>query len=155
MNRWPEIFSVIISGRYNEELLNKYEEHLNDVTCLYSSVLHYAILGGSLETIKYLLDKGVNVNARNIYCETPLHWCCKEGTLEMAELLINYGADVSCLDFDRNSPLHWAVEYNQHEIVYLLLFSGVSTTCKNSDKQTPKDIGILNSSKESLSILET
>lgn len=31
-------------------------------------------MGGNIETVKYCLDKGININARDFRDHTPLHW---------------------------------------------------------------------------------
>ena len=152
---WPNLFKAVMSDDFDRKLCDKYLKDLYKTTKHHTSVLHFAIIGGNIETIQYLIDNNADLNARNIYGETPLHWCCKEGTIEVAKLLIHHGANYTRADFDGNTPLHWAVEYNQHEIVSYLLSKGVSCNEANTDLQTPMEIAVLNSSAECVTILNS
>ena len=130
---WPQLFKTVVSGKYDKTLLKEYIHDLYKKTSLYSSVLHFGVLGGNIKTMKYLIAHGADVDERNVYGETPLHWCCKEGNIEIAKLLIENGCDIKTKDCDGNTPLHWAAEYNQHEIVSYLLSLNAPTEKKNSE----------------------
>jgi len=56
--------------------------------------LHYAALNGHLEIVKILIEKGVNVSARDDWDRTPLHWAAYNGHVEVAKELIANGANV-------------------------------------------------------------
>ncbi|EKX40130.1 hypothetical protein GUITHDRAFT_143068 [Guillardia theta CCMP2712] len=60
--------------------------------------LHYAALNGHLEIVKILIEKGVNVSARDDWDRTPLHWAGEDraynGHVEVAKELIANGANV-------------------------------------------------------------
>lgn len=155
MSSWPNLFKVVISGNFDKNLCDKYINDITKTSSHFSSVLHFAIIGGNIDTLKYLLSHGAEVNIKNQYCESPLHWCCKVGNIKLAKILIKYGADTTCLDFDENSPLHWAAEYNQHEIVSYLLSLNVPFDDRNVYLQTPSNLAALNSSLESLSLLKS
>ena len=45
----------------------------------------------TLELIEFLIDDGFDVNAKDIYKDTPLHLSC---SLKISQLLIKKGADV-------------------------------------------------------------
>ena len=150
---WPQLFKTVVSGKYDKTLLKEYIHDLYKKTSLYSSVLHFGVLGGNIKTMKYLIAHGADVDERNVYGETPLHWCCKEGNIEIAKLLIENGCDIKTKDCDGNTPLHWAAEYNQHEIVSYLLSLNAPTEKKNSEGHTPMELAILSECSETVSIL--
>ena len=154
MTTWPNLFKLVIRGEFDKYLYDMYLFDAHKTTSRYSSILHFAVLGGNIETIQYLIENNVNVNSRNMNGETPLHWCCKEGNIEIAKLLIHHGANYTLTDFDRNSPLHWAVEYNNHEIVSYLLSKEVPLNGTNTNLLTPLKLAKLNYSKESMVLLK-
>ncbi|XP_043964694.1 myotrophin isoform X3 [Gambusia affinis] len=55
--------------------------------------LHYAADFGQLDVIKYLLDKGADVNATDKHGLTPLMNACFEDHKECAKILLEKGAD--------------------------------------------------------------
>lgn len=61
-----------------------------------------------IETIKYLIDYGLDVNATNIYGMTPLHLACQSvsttSTTDAIKLLIDCGADPKIKNCDGNRP---------------------------------------------------
>jgi hypothetical protein len=48
----------------------------------------------SLEFIKFLLDKGANVNDETIFNDTAFCWAIVNNEIEIAKLLVEYGADI-------------------------------------------------------------
>lgn len=59
------------------------------------SLLHIAAQHGDLQTIKILLNAGVDVNIKGDMGCTALHYAKMENNEEVVRLLIAYGADVS------------------------------------------------------------
>ena len=150
---WSDLIHAAISGEFDKKEFDANHRELNRLTDQNASLLHFSIVGGNLDTIRYLLERNLNVNAKNLYGETPLHWCCKEGNVEIARLLLSYGAKDNARDYDGNSPLHWAAEYNQHEIVSELLSRGVPCNKVNKCNETPMQVAIINTSGECVSLL--
>jgi ankyrin repeat protein len=57
--------------------------------------LHHAAIIGSIETIKLLLSKGADINARNTQLNTPLHEAIQSKKENISALLIEKGADLN------------------------------------------------------------
>jgi ankyrin repeat protein len=57
--------------------------------------LTHAAMDGRVEQVKKLLDKGVDVNSRNNFGETPLTAAAGRGHLEVVKLLLERGAKVN------------------------------------------------------------
>lgn len=63
------------------------------------------------ELVRWLLDRGANVNARSVIGSqgTALHSAAFEGNLEVVKLLVAAGADIRALDHEyQNTPEGWA-----------------------------------------------
>ncbi|XP_037083077.1 ankyrin repeat and SOCS box protein 10-like [Pollicipes pollicipes] len=94
----------------------------------FRTVLHYAVMSGQLETVRYLVRHGARVNFPCDYEKpTPLDLAILKGDVAMVRLLINLGADVNAHSPIIGSPLHVACsEYieNRSSILQLLLGAG-------------------------------
>jgi ankyrin repeat protein len=80
--------------------------------------------------VKLLFDKGVDVNAKDKYGNTPLHQSLKEFSKgitsdedeeNMVELLLSKGAQIDVKDNQGYTPLDLALSYRKPNIVMLLL----------------------------------
>ncbi|HSE41068.1 MAG TPA: ankyrin repeat domain-containing protein, partial [Acidobacteriota bacterium] len=81
-----------------------------------------ATRNGDVATVKSLLDRGADVNAKSRYNITPLAISCDKGNLEMVKLLVERGADLNAEDsFYHASPLSWAAENGNVEIMKFLI----------------------------------
>jgi len=56
--------------------------------------LHLAAACGNFEAVRYLLEQGAEIDARNSYGATPLVRATYEGKTECARVLLEHGADV-------------------------------------------------------------
>jgi len=64
-----------------------------------SSELIIATRSAQIETMKYLLEIGANVNCRDLKGSTPLFQAAKHGHVESTELLLANGADIKIPSF--------------------------------------------------------
>ena len=103
------------------------------VTTAFADPIHDAAKNGDLAGVQAELDKGVDVNAKNVDGETPLHWTASAGHKEIAELLIANGADVNAKNVDGQTPLDVAVDWFNDELADLLRKHGGKTSDWLSD----------------------
>ncbi|MFM7133427.1 MAG: ankyrin repeat domain-containing protein [Planctomycetota bacterium] len=87
-----------------------------------------------LETVKLLVDKGADVNARDQIQSSPLLWAAGFGKPETVAFLLGKGADVKATDDNGWTPLIWAAGLGQPMTVDLLVKAGADLAA--ADKQT-------------------
>ncbi|WP_341817238.1 ankyrin repeat domain-containing protein [Wolbachia endosymbiont (group A) of Agelastica alni] len=79
--------------------------------------LHYAAREGKLELIKFLLNKGFSIEARDKDDSTPLHYAARKGQLEAAKLLLDEGASIEAENKDGKTPLDIAIDQKHDNTV--------------------------------------
>ena len=67
-----------------------------------------------------LLEKGVDVNAKNIIGFTPLHIAAKRGNFKIAKHLVDSGANIQEVDRLGFTPYHYALRSRQEDLINLL-----------------------------------
>ena len=102
-----------------------------------------------IEIAKFLITKGVDVNAKSNNDSTPLF---SVGSKEMAALLIAHGANVNAKSTSGATPLHKAA-MNKKEIAEMLIEKGADVNAKNNDGQSPLAIAVLQNEKEIVALL--
>lgn len=74
-----------------------------------ATALHWAAAGGTeghVATVRWLLEAGAAVDARDQHGCQPLHWAARGGHPEVMQLLVAYGADSSAVDSSGVTALH-------------------------------------------------
>jgi len=94
--------------------------------------LHWAALSENLDLVRYLLDKGAAVDAKNGRGVTPLVFAMAQRRSRAVGLLIERGADVNVRNPFGMTPLIIAVEQGASELVKTLLAAGADV---NSESQ--------------------
>jgi hypothetical protein len=103
------------------------------------TALHVAVENENLEIIRFLLNRGANVNAKTKSRRTPIMMIeggDEENALEIFKLLTEKGADVNVLNEDKETPLMVACEDDNLELVKILLEAGANPNLKNEDGET-------------------
>jgi len=107
-----------------------------------------------VEVVKFLVDKGADVNARDLIKSTPLLWAAGFGKPETVAFLLSKGSDVKATDDNGWTPLIWAAGLGQPMTVDILVKSGADLTVAD---QTAGDTALLRAARtgkpESLKIL--
>ena len=141
--------------------------------------IHDAAMNGNLAGVQAELDKGVSVNAKNDYGETPLDMAVwYNGETEVAALLrkqggkhgvingaaaggdieavkdfLAAGTDVNTKDGWEWTPLHNAAWWGHKEIVELLLANGAGVNAKNNVGWTPLHLAAISGHNEIVGLL--
>ena len=98
--------------------------------------LHFAAESGSVELIRFLLDKGAAVNALNTADETPLHYAAGWCHVEAVKLLLERKADVTIATNEGDTPLHYLRFVGLREVAELLLDRGADINARNQAGET-------------------
>lgn len=97
-----------------------------------NSLLHLATAAQDIEIVKFLIDKGCDVNAKSNNMETPLHEAAKLVDKELTSLLISKGAVIDINNAANITPLSAAIYHYENgnvtegrlEVVKLLIEKG-------------------------------
>ena len=104
--------SVIVS----ETVTQPYQSLFKDV--------FEAVEKGTVDDVRYFLDKGVDVNTKNDNDDMLLHRAAGYSSdVEMVKFLVSKGADVKAKNNYDKIPLHFAAEYNPELEIAKYLFS--------------------------------
>ncbi len=99
--------------------------------------IHYNIIGekANYNTIKYLIDKELNINEQDTSGATPLHYAVKKN-IDLITLLFKLGADPNVPDNRGNRPMHNAALINHPAAITTLICYGgyINTTNRHGYK---------------------
>ncbi|KAL6549676.1 hypothetical protein OROHE_008407 [Orobanche hederae] len=109
--------------------------------------LHVSAGYNSIEIVKFLLDcrgpEKVELEAKNMYGETPLHMAAKNGCNEAAKCLLVHGALVEAKANNGMTPLHLAVWHSLRaedwSTVNTLLEYNADCSAEDNEGMTPLD----------------
>jgi hypothetical protein len=82
--------------------------------------LHSAIAGGHHGVVRFLIERGAQVNARQQLGFTPLHGAAVTGDLDTVLVLLTAGADPSLTSDDGKTPIDLAIGKGHHQIASIL-----------------------------------
>jgi ankyrin repeat protein len=89
------------------------------------------------ECLKYLINKGANIEAPGMFLRTPLHLSAEEGHLECLKYLIDNGADLEANDYDKRTPLLLSAAQGHLECLIYLSHKGADLKAKDNKAITP------------------
>ena len=100
--------------------------------------------GEAIGAVKFLLERGVDVNAKRNDLWTPLHLAFHVGKLKAAQILLDHHADFNARTNDGQAPLHllsrWKPRQDEDDgsdVANQLLECGANVNEKDSDNATP------------------
>lgn len=96
------------------------------------------------ELVRWLVEQGADINARDNYQRTPLHAHASHWSGNVA-LFLELGADLEAMDYQNETPLHAAVNAYRTEVVQELVARGADINVVNQRGNTPLAKGLMNS----------
>jgi len=136
----------IIRGVYRNDLesIQQWlsEETIDSLDKDGRSVIFHAVLIGSEDITKYLLERGSNLDLKDKKGWALLHYVAQNYLTEIAELLIDNGADIEIKDDYGNTPLWRATFASQGkgEMINLLLHKGANPDNANDSGISPLEL---------------
>lgn len=103
----------------------------------FRSPLHHAVEVGEYDVVKFLIERGADVNLAGGQQRPPLHRAIKFDQGDIAELLIEAGADVNLVNHISMPPLHYAIEANHGRMVELLIEGGADVNLARRNWKPP------------------
>ena len=134
-------FNIIIrnAGRGDTskilECLDIYPELITRIARCKSSLLHALCEGGDVNCVKAIIEKGANVNAKDIHGWTPLMFAANSGNDNIIEYLIhNSNVNIHDIENQGRNALMLASYTGNHKVCHLLLEKGSNPNyiCKYS-----------------------
>jgi ankyrin repeat protein len=121
---------------------------------LANTPLSWASRFGYLDSVRFLLEKGADVDIVSVHNKTPLMEAAEKGHYDVAVLLVRKGATVNMQTKKGWSALMWAAEKGYDEIVSLLIGSGADLFAKNNKGERALVIARKNNHPETAEIIE-
>jgi len=117
---------------------------------LHFTILHRAVWSARTEFVKFLIEKGANVNVKDMEGRVPLRWAIfqrstiyREAMLKIAEMLIRAGANINYkTPSNGKTALMFAAYLGDVEAVDLLGNYCADVTKKDKEGQTAKEIAL-------------
>ncbi|MGF9697180.1 MULTISPECIES: ankyrin repeat domain-containing protein [Paenibacillus] len=95
------------------------------------------------EVVRWLVEQGADINARDKYQRTPLHAHAAHWSGNVA-LLLELGAELDAVDYTNETPLHSAVNSYRTTVVQELVTRGADINAENKQGNTPLAKGLVN-----------
>jgi ankyrin repeat protein len=105
-----------------------------------ASVLQHLAMELKADGVRFLLERGARVNAKDKFGNDALTEAAGLGNLEIAELLVEYGADVRAISDSFETPILAAVRSGNAKVVELLLSSGADPYYRSPIGKTIFDV---------------
>lgn len=104
-----------------------------------SSALKWAVLQGVESTVRKSIEKGAEIEWKNLWGRGLLTLATQRGHIEIIRLLLQTGkVDVDLKDIEGRTPLSWAAECGNEGVMKLLLQTGrVDVDLKDNQGRTP------------------
>jgi len=106
-----------------------------------STILHrvskHSYMENYMESIKFLVESGADINATNRYDKTPLQYVAYKHKIHVVQYLVESGADVNAADRSGNTPLVWgSISAPKIETIKILLDYGADKEHRNNNGLT-------------------
>ena len=132
-----------------KEKLEKWLEEGADLT----QELANAVLANAPELIRFLIEKGADVNAQTNQGAAPIHTAARNRHPDLVKLLAERGADVNAVDTDGMTPLRYAAMRDSVPTVKALLDNGADTEKPSAEGYRVLALAIADSRYEAAKVL--
>lgn len=96
-------------------MINKVDLECSDATGWFP--IHLICRFGTFEMIKYIIDKGVNLERKINFNDSPIHIICKHGTFESLKYIVDKGVSLNVVNNSSQTPAHVVCEFGTLEMI--------------------------------------
>jgi ankyrin repeat protein len=100
------------------------------------TLIHFAASYGHTDVIAFFLEKGVDINIRTPFNETPLHLAAQNGRKDAVGFFMAHKAELNLKNRWGDTPVFRAASRGHSEIVALFLKNGVNVNTTARDEKT-------------------
>jgi ankyrin repeat protein len=125
-----DLFQAVRNGDLTSLRMNVSSTNIDTRGARGATLLMHAAAFGNVETVRFLIDSGADINAKNDLGATALLWAARDP--DKARLLIEHGADVNVQSKQGRTPLMLAAfRDGGSDIVALLLAKGSNVNARD------------------------
>ncbi|KAI3658667.1 hypothetical protein MP638_006731 [Amoeboaphelidium occidentale] len=129
------------------------------------SALMFSCMGGHVECVELLLERGALIHLSDYSGRTCLHWAARYGHGTICEKLLYAGADIHAEDYQGKTPLHLSCTQASTEALCVLLHwrrvassapianNCADVNCQDDDKMTPLMWACINGNEPHMHLL--
>jgi len=121
----------------------------------YFTPLNLASYEGKLDIVKYLLEKGADINTKDREGSTPLQNAAARGWLDIAKLLVEKGSNVNYRDDNDVTSLHFACMSGNLDLVKYLVEKGADINAVSKIGRKPAVEGVFSGNIEIIRYMES
>lgn len=126
------------------ELLLHHGANINGQNTIHdNTALHQSILAGMFANAKFLIERGANVEVKNINGDTPLAVCIWESQIDIFNYLLSRGARLDYITVMAENILHTVARTRNIKVMRILSnisIENVDPDWRNKFGQTPSEV---------------
>ena len=94
----------------------------------------YQLKKGQVHAVRFLLDRGAIIDAKNVHQSTPLHIACRFGHMEVITQLVDGDASLDAVDDNQHNCLLCAAFFDHLDVcLYFIDIKGFDPAVLDSD----------------------
>lgn len=113
-------------GGARQNLNGYWHAFISEANARNLSPLHFAVLQGCEDIVKYLIDHDVDIDSVSLHHETPLFMAAQENKIKIVKILLSQRINLDICDNNGMTALYIAALKGNLEIVNLLLQYGAN-----------------------------
>lgn len=129
------------------------EDALEQSSKALEASLRSAAYDGDVKNLEKLIEKGVNLEARDSYKQTPLILAVRHGHETFVAALLKANVEVNAQDTYGQTALHHAAEWGFSKIISLLIAKGANLESRNDNGNTPLIFAVWKGHEDAIEVL--
>jgi ankyrin repeat protein len=113
------------------------DKNVNIIGKTNKKLIHWICQYSIPEIIRYIIDKGVDLECQDNGGWRPIHFICRYSTPDMIKYIIDKGVDLACQTNDGWRPIHFICRYSTPEMIKYIIDKGVDLDCSQDNGWKP------------------